>query len=738
MMVESTDGGLTKYRFPMGMMNLAQFIIHLESMNANLAIPILRKAYEFSNWAHRSQKRASGEPYVEHCLNVAFILAEQHLDSATVAAGLLHDVVEDTDVTLAQIEKEFSPEIAHLVDGVTKLGAYKYQSLEEGQADYFRKMLISMADDIRVILIKLADRLHNMRTLEYLDHQKQLQIAAETREIYAPLAHRFGMAKIKWELEDLSLKYLHPDVYNDLMRRIHEARHEREAYLTEVTSALAKLLRAEGLDVEISGRAKHFDSIYRKMKRRGLPLAQIYDLVAVRVIASSIKDCYHAMGIIHSHWTPVHDRFHDYIAVPKQNMYQSLHTTVIGPRGRMVEIQIRTHAMHHVAEYGIAAHWLYKEGKQALDESDRQFSWLREVLAWQKEMTNPGEFLELLKIDLFQDEVFVFTPRGELKRLRRGATGLDFAFAVHTDVGLHCTGTKINGRLVPFETEIKSGDELEVLTSPHASPSWDWLKICKTAAARSKIRKHLRQKGFEEAVRLGKEMLERALKKRHIKQPSEDQLIDAGMTLSYVDVDQVYSALGRGDLDVENFLSRLYPPDAEAPPKDSIIKKFVDRARGGSGIKVEGMGNMMFRFAQCCQPVPGEKIVAVVTRGRGLSIHRSGCPNVSKVSEDPGRLVEVSWDVGAGQGFLVRLSVVVEDRKNIVLEITDAIASVDADVRGVELSSGEATAVGIFVIQIKNVNQLNRVIDRIKKKVKGVISIERTFGSETPSDSEEN
>lgn len=736
-MVESTDGGLTKYRFPMGMMNLAQFIIHVESMNANLNIPLLRKAFEFTSWAHRTQKRASGEPFVEHCLNVAFILAEQHLDSATVAAGLLHDVVEDTDVTTERLKREFSPEISHLVDGVTKLGAYKYQSREEGQADYFRKMLISMADDIRVILIKLADRLHNMRTLQYLDRNKQLQVAEETRDIYAPLAHRFGMAKIKWELEDLSLKFLNPEVYDGLMQQVDEARHEREAYLNEVTSALGKLLRSEGLEVEISGRAKHFDSIFRKMMKRGVPFSQIYDLVAVRVMAKSVRDCYHAMGIIHSHWTPVHDRFHDYIAVPKQNMYQSLHTTVVGPRGRMVEIQIRTPAMHHVAEYGIAAHWLYKEGKEALDDSDRQLSWLREVLTWQKEMTSPEEFLEYLKIDLFQDEVFAFTPRGELKHLRRGATGLDFAFAVHTDVGLHCTGTKINGRLVPFETELRSGDEVEVLTSPHAEPSWDWLNICRTAAARGKIRKYLRQKGFEQAMRLGKEMLERSLKKKRIKLPSEQQILDAGMAISYTDVDQVYSAIGRGDLDVESFITRMFPPDEEAPPKESIIKQFVDRARGASGIRVEGMDNLMFRFAQCCQPVPGEKIVGVITRGRGLSIHRRTCANIVKANFQEERLIEVSWNVSAGQGFLVRLSIVVEDRKNIVLEITDAIASVDADVRGVELNSGEATAVGTFVIQIRNISQLNRVMDRIKKRVKGVIKIERTFGIETSGDNEE-
>ncbi|MCK4856451.1 MAG: bifunctional (p)ppGpp synthetase/guanosine-3',5'-bis(diphosphate) 3'-pyrophosphohydrolase [candidate division Zixibacteria bacterium] len=729
-MTHETDDRLPKYKFPMGLMNLAQFIIHVEAINADVNIPLLRKAYEFSSWAHRGQKRKSGEPYVEHSLNVAFILAEQRLDSATVAAGLLHDVVEDAGITIEVIEKEFSAEIAQLVNGVSKLSAYRYNSREEIQADYFRKMLLSMADDIRIIIIKLADRLHNMRTLEYLDRKRQVQIATETREIFAPLAHRFGMAKIKWELEDLSLKYLNPNVYDELVKRIDESRSDRQAYINEVTSALSKMLREEGLQAEISGRAKHFDSIYRKMAKRKLPFDQIFDLVAVRIITGTIKDCYHTMGVIHNQWTPVNDRFHDYIAVPKQNMYQSLHTTVVGPRGRMVEIQIRTRAMHHVAEYGIAAHWLYKEDKKELDEADRQLAWLHEVLTWQKEMTSPAEFLEYLKIDLFQDEVFVFTPKGELKRLRHGATALDFAFSVHTDVGLHCSGTKVNGRLVPFETLLKSGDEVEVLTSPHAEPSWDWLATCKTSVACAKIRKYLKQKGFEESVRLGKEMLERTLKKKRLKQPSQEQIIDAAMALSFTGADQMFSMVGHGEIDADKLVAKIYPPDTPDHPKESLVKKFVDRARHGQGIKVAGIDNMMFRFARCCQPVPGEKIVGFITRGRGISIHRADCINAIKHAQEPERQVEVSWDVRAGQGFLVKLRVIIEERKNIMADIIEVIASADADIRGAEISSGEAAALGQFIIQIKNINHLNRVMDRIKRKVKGVIEIERSFGSD--------
>jgi GTP diphosphokinase / guanosine-3',5'-bis(diphosphate) 3'-diphosphatase len=729
---------LTKFRFPTGEMNLAEFIINVEAMNANIAIPIVRKAFVFSNNAHKGQKRKSGEPYIEHSLNVAFILAEQHLDGDTVAAGLLHDVVEDCQVKIEDIAKEFSPEIAQLVDGVTKIGVYRFRSKEEDQADYFRKMLISMSRDIRVIMIKLADRLHNMRTLEYLEKDRQVEIATETRDIYAPLAHRFGMAKIKWELEDLSLKYVKPDVYHYLMERIDLTRTQREEYIKDIAEILSKALQTDGLVVEVTGRAKHFDSIYRKMLKRGKPFEEIYDLIAMRVVTRSIKDCYHALGVIHNLWTPVSDRFHDYIATPKQNMYQSLHTTVVGPDGRMVEIQIRTQAMHYVAEFGIAAHWLYKEGKHTLAESDRQLSWLREVLDWQKDMTNPAEFMEYLKTDLFHDEVFVFTPNGELKHLPQGATALDFAFAVHTDVGTHCSGTKINGRLVPFDTPLKSGDEVAVMTSPHCEPALDWLKTCKTTSARSKIKKYLKQKNFDEALALGKQMFENALKKKAVKAPSDDVILDAAMALSFTSLDQMYASLGSGNVSIATIMSKIYPPEAEAPEEKSILKKFVDRARGGKGIKVEGLSNMMFRFARCCQPVPGEKIIGFITRGRGITIHRQDCVNAIIAAQEPERRVEVSWDVGPGLGFLVRIMVVLEYRKNILYDITEVISNTDAEVRGAELKSGEAASVAHFVVEIKNISHLNRVIENIRKKIKGVIKIDRALGGDTDTSDEGN
>ncbi len=709
-------------------MNLAEFIIGVEAFNANVDISLIRRAYEFSDEAHAGQYRESREPYLEHCLQVAFILAEQHLDSATITAGLLHDVVEDTDVTLKKVGKEFGDEIADLVDGVTKIGELQFNSVEEEQVEYFRKMLLSMAKDIRVILIKLADRLHNMRTLDSLDKKKQKRIAQETREVYAPLAHRFGMARVKWELEDLSLKYIDLEAYDQLVLQVNEKREDREAYIQEITLPLEKELREAKIEAEITGRAKHFDSIYRKIKKRQKPFEEIYDLFAIRIIVDTIPECYHALGIVHALWMPVADRIHDYIRLPKSNMYQSLHTTVIGPRGKMVEIQIRTHQMHRTAEYGIAAHWLYKEGRKELDESDKQMVWLREVLEWQKDLTNPSEFLEYLRIDLFHDDIFVFTPRGELKQLPKGSTPLDFAYAVHSDVGYHCTGAKVNGKMVPLNTLLSSGDEVEIVTSPHQIPSQDWLKVVKTSKARSKIRHWLKQRGYEESLNLGREMLEKEIKKHNLKSLSEQEVSDLAMGLNFEGSEAMFSALGRGNLSVKHLLSKLVPSEEKKKTGPSIIQRFVDKARGGSrGIKVGGLRNMAFRFARCCQPVPGEQIVGFVTRGRGISIHRADCANALQIGIENERKLEVEWDVDKDQSFMVKLEVLVEDRKNMLKDIAEAIADADTNVRGAEIKGGESVASGSFVIEVKNLGHLNKTVKRVKK-VKGVIQVERAKG----------
>lgn len=713
-------------------MNLAEFIIRIEAFNANVNIPLIKKAYEFSDKAHHGQKRKSGEPFVEHCLEVAFILAEQHMDSTTIAAGLVHDVVEDTDVSLEKLREEFGDEIADLVDGVTKIGAVKYASREEQQVEYFRKMLLSMAKDIRVILIKLADRLHNMRTLEHMPDEKQKLIAQETRDIYCPLAHRFGINKVKIELEDLSLKYLEPEMYFELVQRIKEKKEEREAYISELVEPIKEALRKDNIKGDVYGRAKHLDSIHRKIRVRHVPFDEIFDLFAIRIIVNTERDCYHTLGILHSMWKPVSNRFHDYIANPKTNGYRSLHTTVFGPYNKMVEIQIRTHQMHHIAENGIAAHWLYKEGKQYLSKSDRQMIWLRDVLDWQKDMTNPSDFMEYLKIDLFSEDIFVFTPAQKLIHLPKGSTPLDFAFQIHTDVGIHCAGAKINHRLMPLSTHLKSGDVVEIITNPNRTPSHDWLKLVKTSSARAKIRRWLKQAGFDQSVELGREIIERKLKESHLKMPPDELLNQYAAKLEKKTVADMFAAIGNGSMTSRALLELIQPDD----PVEEVgfVNKMIERIRGTKGIRVDGMDNMMFRFAGCCQPVPGEDIVGFISRGRGVTIHRADCPNIEILySQHPERKIDVSWDTTSGQNFVVQLRMIVEDRKNMLRDITQAIADSDTNVRAAEMNSRDTTAVGKFVVEVSSLTHLNSIMDKVRK-VKGVISVMRAKGTDSQAE----
>jgi GTP pyrophosphokinase len=682
-------------------MNLAEFIIRIESFNANVGIPLLRKAYEFSARAHEGQYRESGDPYVEHCLEVAFILAEQHMDSASIAAGLIHDVVEETDVSIDRIRQEFGEEIAELVDGVTHISGVKFKSTEEKQVDYYRKMLLSMAKDIRVIIIKLADRLHNIRTLEALNEERIKRISQETLDVYAPLAHRFGMSRIKDELEDLSLKYLNPRVYQEISQKLDLTREEMEQYIDRVTLPLKRELDENGIKAEISGRAKHFYSIYRKMVSRNRPFEEIGDLTAIRVIVDTEAECYQTLGIVHNLWTPVAERFDDYIATPKSNMYRSLHTTVVGPLGKMVEIQIRTYRMHRTAEYGVAAHWLYKEGRKEPDESDKQMIWLR-------------------------DDIFVFTPKGDLKQLSKGATILDFAYAVHSDVGNRCVGAKVDGKMVPLNTILKSGDRVEILTSPHQTPSQDWLKIVGTSRARSKIRRWLKQKGYEDSLKLGQEILEKELRKNNIKMSLEQEMDDLVASLNFSNLESLLAAIGSGDLSVKQVLTKLLPRPEEKVP---IVKKFLGKTRGRTGIRIQGLGNLMFRFAQCCQPLPGEEIVGFITKGRGVSVHRSDCPNALQMMVENDRSVDVQWDVQRDQSFLVKLLVVAEDRKGLLHDITEAIADADTNIRGAEIKPSEPPTCGTLLLEVKNLKHLDRTIKKIKR-VKGVIMVERAKGVE--------
>lgn len=707
-------------------MNLAEFIIKIESFNANVDIALLRRAYEFSDKAHAGQLRESGDPYIEHCLNVAFILAELHLDSTTIAAALLHDIVEDTGVKLEEVKREFEEEIAALVDGVTKLSLVQYKSEEEQQVEYFRKMLLSMARDIRVILIKLADRLNNMRTLQHLPEEKRWRIASETREVYAPLAHRFGISRIKTELEDLSLKFLEPETYEEIARKIEMTREERETYVASIVEPIQNALTKAGIKAEVYGRAKHIDSVYRKTKLRNIPFDKIADLVAIRILVRTKGECYHALGAVHELWPPVQAKFADYIATPKPNNYQSLHTAILFYGKKVVEIQIRTHEMHRVAETGIAAHWLYKEGRQQLDKTDRQMLWLRDVLDWQKDMTNPSEFLEYLKIDLFADDIYVYTPAGQIKHLPAGATPLDFAFAVHTEVGLHCSGSKINGRITPLTAKLQSGDEVEILTNPHRHPSQDWLSIATTSQARAKIRRWLKQTGYQQAVALGKELLERELKKVRCELPADEELLEIAQALSHKSVDNLYYALGNGSVSTTAVVSRILPEQKETE-KELTVDEVLERFRTERGIKIEGMDNMMFRFAGCCQPIPGEEIIGYVTRGRGVTVHRADCPSAQELVENPERTIPVTWNVSRDQTFVVRLEVQVEPKRNILVEITDSIADSDTNVRGADINISDSSSIGTFVVEVKNISQLERVLAKIKK-VKGVVSVRRARG----------
>jgi guanosine-3',5'-bis(diphosphate) 3'-pyrophosphohydrolase len=705
-------------------MHIEGFITKLKNLQPGLDEELIRRAYTFAERAHQGQTRESGEPYLAHCLRVATTLAEHNLDTATIAAGLLHDVAEDTGMEISQVKGEFGDGIAGLVDGVTKISGLRFQSREEQQVSNFRKMLLSMAKDIRVILIKFADRLHNMQTLEHLDKDRRIRIALETREVYAPLAHRLGMAKIKTKLEDLSLKFLDPEGYEILVNKLASKRRQSEDYLDSVKKPLVSLLRKEGIEAEITGRTKHITSIYRKIKSQNLPLEKIYDLMAIRVITKTEAECYQILGLIHTLWTPVQERFKDYIATPKSNMYQSLHTTVVGPKGEMVEIQIRTEEMHRTAEYGIAAHWLYKEGKEKPDELDKRMRWIREVMEWQSDVPDPHEFMEFLKIDLFHDDVFVFTPKGDLKRLPKGSTPLDFGFSVHSEVGLHCLGAIVNGRMVSLDTPLKNGDTVEIITSPRQKPSQDWIELVKSSRARSKIKRWLKQKEFAESIRLGRNMLERELRKNKLR-PKEEE-IDVAMALGYPDVNHLMAAIGQGDISLNQVIHRVLPPEKRPQKALSRVKRLIKKGKEKGGIRVKGVGNLMVRFARCCQPIPGDRIIGFVTRGRGVSIHRVDCPNLANLlKEEEERRIEVEWDVEEGQSFLTQIELLVEDKKGLLHDITKVMADEEVNIRGVNLSSNGSLGKGSILMEVKNLHQLRKVIKEVGR-IKAVNKVQRS------------
>jgi len=700
---------------------------HLARQAERLDLDLIERALRFSAAAHRGQKRASGEDYISHSIAVAMILAEQLPDSTSIAAALLHDVVEDSAVGVEEIARDFGPEVGAIVDGLTKISHLTFRSTAEEQVENYRKLLLSIAKDARVIIIKLADRLHNMRTLEHLEPAKQVRIATETREIYAPLAHRFGMAGMKAELEDLAFRFLEPEEFRALAEQVAAEREAREQLIDRLRRPLEEELRRAGITgAEVTGRSKHLWSIQQKIRRRGKPFDEIYDLMAIRVIVGTVPECYHVLGIIHHNWTPLQERIKDYIASPKSNAYQSLHTTIFGPGGELFEVQIRTREMHRTAEYGIAAHWVYKHEGKGGDELDQALGWFRQLLELQQDTHTPEEFLEFLKVDLYQDEIFMFTPRGDVKRLPKGATPIDFAFHVHTEVGLHCQGAKINGRIAPLHRELKNGDTVEVLTSPHARPSRDWLNHVHTARARHKIKQWIREEEEAVSLQLGREILARELRRRRLDPPSPEQLERAAEGLGLHSGTALEVGIGRGDVAIGHVIRALHPdrpPDELPEPKPTVFGRIVDRIRLGRGIKIQGVDGLMVRYAQCCQPVPGDAVTGYVTQGRGISIHRADCPNLLTLSAE-GRRVDIDWQEVEGEAFAVRLSLSGEDRRGLYADIMSAISQTGTNIRSADIHTKDGTVFGTVFVEVDNLGHLAKVLKAVRR-VKGVVEVER-------------
>lgn len=700
------------------------------------------KAYQLAEEAHKDQRRVSGEPYILHPLAVAQILADMKIDTTTITASLLHDVVEDTSYTLDDLKKMFGKEVAFLVDGVTKLSRLNYRTKEDQQLNSMRKMFLAMAKDVRVVVIKLADRLHNMRTLRYMRSDKQKRIAQETLEIFAPLAHRLGIFNIKWELEDLSFRYLEPDKYYDLVDQMKQKRHVREEIVNEAIDVLKKALDEAHIHCEINGRPKHFYSIYKKMKKDNRDLSQVYDLFAIRVIVDDVKDCYGVLGIVHSLWKPLPYRFKDYIAMPKPNNYQSLHTTVIGTRGQPVEIQIRTWEMHRIAEYGVAAHWRYKEGNQTAnkDAFDEKMGWLRNLLEWQ-DMSNPKEFVNALKLDAFSDEVFVFSPRGDVIDLPQGAIPIDFAYRIHTDVGHRCVGAKINGKIVPLDYKLKNGDIVEIITSKVGKPSLDWLNIVGSSESRSKIRSWFKKENREENIAKGLDALERECKRLG----HDWKALNVGGRLGRVakqmnagSEDDLVAAVGYGGFAVNTVLIKLlelHKKDLQKQEEKTNSLAALEKLKtkkpvkhNGTGILVKGEPGLLVRLAKCCSPVPGDPIIGFITRGRGVSVHRADCPNVTHGQNDVDRLIDVEWDYDGNERFEVNMEIVAYDRTGIMAEIMATLAEMKISILSVNAKTSDTKNVTIHMgISIKDLAQFEFVATKIRR-LKDVYAVERYTG----------
>ncbi len=717
-------------------MTIEELVEKIKAVTPQADPGLIIEVYRYAEQAHRGQLRNSGEEYIQHPLEVASILVGLELDQITVAAGLLHDVVEDTGIPLQELEKTFGTEIAQLVDGVTKLSRIEYKSKEEQQAENLRKMFLAMAKDIRVILIKLADRLHNMRTLKYQPPDKQRECAEETLEIFAPLANRLGIHKIKWELEDLSFRFLEAEQYHALAEGISKKRQEREEQINLVIEQIKQKLTSVGITCDISGRPKNFYSIYRKMLTQHKELAEIYDLTAVRVIVDSVKDCYGALGIIHTMWKPIPGRFKDYIAMPKPNMYQSLHTTLMGPRGEPFEVQIRTWEMHRTSEYGIAAHWKYKENpKSPTGVFEQKLSWLRQLLEWQNDLRDAREFMESLKIDLFADTVFVFTPKGDVVELPAGSCPLDFAYRVHTDVGHRCVGAKINSRIVPLDTRLTNGDIVEILTSKQSNgPSRDWLSFTKTSAAKNRIRAWFKKEKREENIIRGKDLLDKEVRKLAL-DPADvlkgEKVLEIAKAFNFVTTDDLFAALGDGALTVNKVLNRLREDIARELKRAGIepveaqpeVKPYSQYGKPSQGVRVKGADNILVRFSRCCNPLPGDEIVGYITKGRGVSVHRSDCVNIQH--QEVGRLVEVVWDEQAQATYQVELEIHALDRPRLTLDVMNSVADTKTIINAVNARAVKNKMALINMkIEIRNLEHLEAVVQKIRR-VKDIFEIHR-------------
>ena len=714
------------------MLRFNDVLERLISYNPHADTDLLKKAYVFSAKVHLGQVRLSGESYLIHPLEVAGILTQLKLDVASVATGLLHDAVEDTLTTPKEIRENFGEEIAQLVDGLTKISQISLRSSEEGQAENFRKMILAMVKDIRVILVKLADRLHNMRTLSYHSSEKQMEIAQETLDIYTPLAHRLGIDWIKSELENLAFQYLHPDTYQDIQRKIAKKEKESARYIDEVKRTLLKKLYENRIEGEVTGRIKQIYSIYLKMKDQNIDFDQVYDITAFRVIVNTIKEVYDVLGIIHSLWKPIPGKFKDYIGLPKENMYQALHTSVIGLYGERIEIQIRTHEMHQIAEEGIAAHWKYKEGRLIEEADDKRFTWLRQLLEWQRDLKDNAEFLETVKVDLFPNEVYVFTPKGEVKQFPRGSTPIDFAYGIHSDVGNRCVGAKVNGKIVPLKYEFRSGDTVEIMTSPGQKPSKDWLKFVKTSRAKTKIRQWFKAEEMEKSINLGKEILDKELRKYNLQQAKlikSGELIKVANEFSFHEVDDLIAAVGYGKVTANQIIGKILPPERleqKEEQEEGRLKRLIQKVtRSGSkdALLIKGVDNVVVRYAGCCNPLPGDKVVGFITRGRGVTIHTSDCKNV--MDDDPHRKVEVEWDSTKEYIYPVRIRVYSDDKKGMLAEISNSISFYKANITNARVeTTDEKKAIGTFEVEIRDLNHLKKVIKGLEK-IKGVQRVER-------------